>query len=314
MKTHTHPVHRRHPRQAGGFTLIELIIVIAVIGILMALILPAISNAQKTARVAAVVTDIKSLENGLSNFKAKYGFYPPSNITLYETAAGWNSGGAAAHRAVIRRMFPNFSFGDVDFDGSGSAAGAHALNGNECLVFFLGGMPDRSGGNFAMTGFSKNPNNPFATGGNSRVGPFTEFQSQRLVDVFDGSSSGTNGFPEYVDPLPNQTAPYGYLSANDGRGYPTGSSFYRAPGEDANLNNTLETTEDANSNGVLDTGPAYKPESYQIVSPGFDTDYGAGGTYDPETADTKLGYDAEPSTRRGDRDNITNFHQGMLAN
>ncbi len=256
-----------------------------------------------------MVTDIKSLETGLTNFHAQFGFYPPSNITLYETGASWS--GDASSRAVIRRMFPNFDFGDHDLNEDGDTSDTFALIGNECLVFFLGGMPDRTGG-FAMIGFSKNPNNPFATGGSSRIGPFTEFQSQRLVDTIP--SGGGNSFPEYVDPLPNQNAPYGYLSANDGRGYPAGSSYYRTPGEDANLNNTLETAEDANSNGVLDTGPAFKPDTYQIVSPGFDTDYGAGGTYDPETADTKLGYDADPSSRRGDRDNITNFHQGMLAN
>lgn len=316
MKTNSHPANTRPPQRTAGFTLIELLIVIVILAILMSLILPAISSAQKNARVSAVVNEIKSLESGLANFNAKYGFYPPSTITLHEAATGWS--GDSESRALIRRMFPNFDFTAArDLNGDGDATDSILLNGNECLVFFLGGLPirDTTSGStvFAMNGFSKNPANPFATAGSSRIGPFTEFDTTRLVDVYAGASAGSNGFPEYVDPLPNQTAPYGFLSANNGRGYPAGSSPYRAPGEDDNLNNVLDSGEDANGNMVLDPGLPFKPETYQIVSPGFDGDYGAGGTYDPETASAKLGYDAEPSSRRGDRDNITNFHQGMLA-
>ncbi|WP_166830572.1 type II secretion system protein [Thalassoroseus pseudoceratinae] len=308
MKTQTQPAPL--PRQATGFTLIELLIVIVILGILMSLILPAISSARRNARVAQVSTEIKSLESGLENFKAKFDFYPPSTLVLHETGANWNTPAAAPHRAIIRRMFPQFDFADHDFNGNGNTTDSFSLTGNECLVFFLGGMADQDGDNFAMIGFSKNPANPFTRAGSSRLGPFTEFETGRLVDNIP---SGGNGFPEYVDPLPNQTAPYGYLSANNGRGYAAGTMPYRLPGEDANLNNTLDASEDANSNSTLDVGQPFKPDSYQIVSPGFDNEHGTGGTYDPETADAKLGYDANPSTRSAERDNITNFHPGMLA-
>ena len=108
MKTNSHPANTRPPQRTAGFTLIELLIVIVILAILMSLILPAISSAQKNARVSAVVNEIKSLESGLANFNAKYGFYPPSTITLHEAATGWS--GDSESRALIRRMFPNFDF------------------------------------------------------------------------------------------------------------------------------------------------------------------------------------------------------------
>jgi prepilin-type N-terminal cleavage/methylation domain-containing protein len=58
-------VHGLHKR-AGGFTLIELMIVIAVIMILAAIILPQFAVARERARKAACVSNQRNLENAVS--------------------------------------------------------------------------------------------------------------------------------------------------------------------------------------------------------------------------------------------------------
>lgn len=74
--TNQRPAKIRTPRSA--FTLIELLIVITVIGILVGLLIPAITGAMSTARELAIRTEMVQIEQGIESFKTKYGFYPPS--------------------------------------------------------------------------------------------------------------------------------------------------------------------------------------------------------------------------------------------
>jgi general secretion pathway protein G len=68
-----------------GLTLVEMLMVIVIISILLALLLPAILGAIRTARKAAVTSEIAQLAQALANFKAKYGDYPPSRFLAVES-------------------------------------------------------------------------------------------------------------------------------------------------------------------------------------------------------------------------------------
>ncbi len=72
--------HGPRTTRRRGFTMIELLMVIIIIGILMALLLPAIQSAMRTARNAAVSSEINQLAQALENFKSRYGDYPPSRF------------------------------------------------------------------------------------------------------------------------------------------------------------------------------------------------------------------------------------------
>lgn len=62
----------------AGFTLIELLIVIAIIGILMAMLLPAVANAKRSARRIACLSNQKQIGLALAMYVHDHeGFYPP---------------------------------------------------------------------------------------------------------------------------------------------------------------------------------------------------------------------------------------------
>ena len=68
-------------RQAG-FTLVELLTVIAIIALLAALILGLAGNAQKSAARNKAEAEIEQLSVFITDYQMKYGQVPPSSLAL----------------------------------------------------------------------------------------------------------------------------------------------------------------------------------------------------------------------------------------
>ncbi|GMV83031.1 MAG: hypothetical protein AMXMBFR7_42150 [Planctomycetota bacterium] len=86
-----------HPvRRARGFTLLEMLVVIAIIILLIGLLLPVLAAARRHARAAATKSTIHNLKIGLDNYRLDWGIYPiqpgGSNIIWDDGGGSYNPG------------------------------------------------------------------------------------------------------------------------------------------------------------------------------------------------------------------------------
>ncbi|MEQ8837741.1 MAG: type II secretion system protein, partial [Lacipirellulaceae bacterium] len=75
---------KHSPRKTSsprGFTLTELLIVIAIIAVLASLATTAAINAMNRAKTTRVALEIKELERALLTFKEDNGTLPPNSLT-----------------------------------------------------------------------------------------------------------------------------------------------------------------------------------------------------------------------------------------
>jgi len=72
-----------HPHQAG-FTIIELIIVVAIIGILAAMAMPSLRHQPTRAQEAVLKTNLRTLRDVLDQYKGDKGHYPATLDALVE--------------------------------------------------------------------------------------------------------------------------------------------------------------------------------------------------------------------------------------
>jgi prepilin-type N-terminal cleavage/methylation domain-containing protein len=75
-------------RLGRGFTIVELLIVIVVIGILAALVIVQFSNVQSRARDAERKSDIRALQSKVAEYFALNGYYPTALSQITNLPAG----------------------------------------------------------------------------------------------------------------------------------------------------------------------------------------------------------------------------------
>ncbi len=102
--------------RARGFTIIELLIVMAILGMLAVMVAPNLFNQAESARRDAVLSQLSSLESALDQYRLDVGRYPDSLQGLVENASGsdsWNG-------PYLRRELPTDPWGnDYQYESDG---------------------------------------------------------------------------------------------------------------------------------------------------------------------------------------------------
>ena len=186
----------RRPRR--GFTLVELLTVIVIIGILAGLITAAAINARSHVKTRVVLSEIGQIDLGLQRYKTEFGELPPDFALVSHPLPAV---ALVAQDQVLRHLRKRFQkyrpIGDTVtpantptpwsrfcFDVS-SVYGVNpaTFDADSALVFWMGGLPERvpaAGDPWLPSGFHTDPIRPFKLG-SPRTETFYEFDPDRLV-------------------------------------------------------------------------------------------------------------------------------------
>jgi type II secretory pathway pseudopilin PulG len=116
---------------SGGFTIIELLTVIAIIVLIISILVPGINYSKKIAKELRVRTQIKSLGEAVEAFYGDNDFYPPSDTTT--TGAAPNNKTCGAQKLAVALMGVDLHGydpqGDFDLKKTELNPKAYAING-----------------------------------------------------------------------------------------------------------------------------------------------------------------------------------------
>ncbi len=308
-------------RARSAFTLVELLTVIAIIGVLVSLLMAAVFKVAGKGEEVNVRSDISQLSQGITAFMTKFNLTdpPPSRLFLssnkndyFVTPGGPLKPGVFQDSyEYLMRVWPR-----LDWSGAAGPirwslvnAGPVELQGHECLVYFLGGIPTAVP-TPGVLGFSNNPRNPTTQGGERFT--FFEFNTSRLLDPDVGEGTA-NGYYSYRDAY--NKMPYAYFSS-----YKKDNRYNRYFAVLGN-SDCVKLKDPLNPNApivwpyafTLGSSARYlKPDTYQIVSAGSDGIFGS-GTIPPSGLPVWNPKQAMYPAGSGGYDDISNFHDKLLG-
>ncbi|MHC4836324.1 MAG: type II secretion system protein, partial [Planctomycetota bacterium] len=94
---------RKMDKKRWGFTLVELLTTLAVIGVLLGLLIPALNEVTKKATQVKQKAQFHAIGNALEAFRNDYGDYPPSAYTNDLGTSDYATGSHHLAEALVGR-------------------------------------------------------------------------------------------------------------------------------------------------------------------------------------------------------------------
>jgi prepilin-type N-terminal cleavage/methylation domain-containing protein/prepilin-type processing-associated H-X9-DG protein len=130
----------RGDRVPRAFTLIEVLVVIAIIGVLVALLLPAVQAAREAARRAQCANNLKQIGLAMHNYHESHNTFPPGYVMLTKTVApdspeigpGWGWGTMILNGLEQKAIYDSINFDLAITDPGSRTARTTILNSYIC--------------------------------------------------------------------------------------------------------------------------------------------------------------------------------------
>jgi len=109
-------------RTKSGFTLVEILIVVVILGILAAIVIPQFTEASTEAKNSSLCTDLQTMRSQIELYKIQHNDNPPSfaNFVAQMTAQTDIVGAAGTDYGPYLQKIPTNQFNDNDaIDNSG---------------------------------------------------------------------------------------------------------------------------------------------------------------------------------------------------
>lgn len=296
--------HAHRLRVRRGFTLVEILVVIAVIGILAALLTPALAVALRRTKTAAVAVELNDLAGALEAYKTKMNDYPPDFCDI---------------QAFVQHMTSAFPRSQVN--AAAWIASTTALPGSPSATQFVPANLDPAEAlPFWLSMLSTNPRDPLSGVAPNYQGErssFFTFLTERLMDI-DG-----DGWVEYVPKNGNQrpfvyfdgrvvSGQYAYVNSSYPKQAtiaPVTTEMVRPYRSNTAINATRDRarTKPNNSPSGNNNTEWLRPGAFQVISAGLDnefgTDYSVSGSVVFKTFPTPN----YPIAASSDDDNLASF-------